>query len=638
MFSTRKESRLREPASGTRGPGCRPFPVGASSRGTLPAGGKTRHLEAVEGGGKAPFSNRGRTLPLLMLFLLSLLFLSFHMPFSPALAAGEVAPSFRWPAQGEVTVGFRPPRGPYGSGGHAGIDIALEPGSEVRASSGGTVSFAGRTPVGPCVSLEHGGGFKTTYVSLLSVRVRRGDRVEAGQLLGWSDGSADPSSFGPHLHFGLFLRGTALDPLPFLLGRPLDPGKSLFLGPWEDRGAAEAYFSRHEDGGVGRWLGEKARGLLDGVRSALGKCVGVVKRGLRSAWGLVCGTAKGAVRVAASIYHRFLEPWLSPLWEKTVEVFRALASNRVVRGLVAGMAAALLVCLAVVGIGVVIGLGSLTLILACAVGSLAAVGYAVYYSFAAGDSFNFSSCLLGALAVGAVAAGSCLLVTHLAPCIHAGWTSIGLVGFGKSFLIHGAADTIVYLVFSASTGKRITPLGVLASFLIGGFAGGLGKLVVEGLSSPWLVPALGGAFLSSGGTYLTGGAVQALACSSAYVYLWGQKAAYLLLCGGIGFLGDLVLRAATGGIPSLAESLVSFAGGTLAGAIGLLSKGEGLAGMVTRMSGGRLKMPGELGRALLSKGLSRGLKEGALSLLKRFKGRKIRMTEGWRWMSAGGEG
>jgi len=636
MVSTRKENRHREPAPSDRGQGARPFPVGAAAPKVRPAGGEAREIPPGRGDGKAPFKNRARTLPLLVLFLFSLLFFSFHTPYSPALAAGELAPSFRWPAQGRVVTGFRASSGPYGAGGHSGIDISLEPGSEVRASSEGTVSFAGRTPLGTCVSLVHEGGFKTTYVSLLSACVRQEERVGAGQLLGWSDGCADPSHPGPHLHFGLFLNGTPLDPLPFLEGRRLDPGESLFLGPWEDGKAAEAYFSRHVGAGVQGWLKEKARGLVEGARSLLGGCGRAIKRGLKMAWGWVRAAGLAVGRAFTSFYRNCLRPWLSPLWERTAEAFRALASNRVVRGLAAGLAAALVVCLAVVGIGAVIGLGSLTVILACAVGSLAAVGYAVYHSFASGDSFSFGGCFLGALAVGAVAAGSCLLAFYLAPCIQAGWAGLGWLGFGKSFLVHGVADLVVYLAFNAAAGRKITPFGLLASFLIGGLAGGLGKLVVTGLSSPGVLQAVGGALLSSGGTYLTGGAVQAVSCSAACAYAWGHRAAYMLLCGGMGFLSDLVLRAAAGGVPSLLESALSFAGGVLAGGIGLLGKGEGLAGVLSRVSEGRLRIPGELGRALLSKGLSRGLKEGALSLLRRFKGSKDRVTESWRWMSAGG--
>ncbi len=620
MVFTRKENRPEWPDR--EGSPCKPrsavfSPWGsrASLAGPLqdrPPGGRR--------GGKAPFISRASARTLLAIPLLTLLLFSFHPLSSPAIAAGEVAPSFLWPAQGEVICTFRPAQGSYGAGGHAGIDIALARGSEVRASAAGTVSFAGGTPLGACVSVIHPGGFKTTYVSLGAVRVRRGQEVGAGQVLGTSDGSKDRSSSLPHLHFGIFVNGMAIDPLPLLQGRLLDPGKNLFLGPWEDGKAVEAYFSHHDDGGFFDWLGHSLKWVGGTIGNACKTVVGAAGKALGAAWRWTCRAAQAVGGAFAAFYRTCIAPWLVPVCRGFVEVMKAIISNRYVQAVLAGLAAALVVCLAVAAIALAVGLSLVTAVTAAIVGSLAAIGYGVYYAFTAGDSFSFGGCFLASLSVGAAAAGSCLLLSYLAPLIGSGWSSLGWLGFGKAFLVHGAADSLVYITFCLCTGRKVSPMGVLASFLIGGATGGVGKLVTTGMLSH--AQALAAGWLSSGGALLTGERAAAL---SAYAWAattrFARKAAYALFCGCTAFLGDVVIRAASGLRPSIKESLLCFGGGALAGVLGVAGGGEGIAGIVSRISGGRLKITSDLAKALVSKSLSKGFKEGSMRLL-RWLGRK----------------
>jgi murein DD-endopeptidase MepM/ murein hydrolase activator NlpD len=117
-----------------------------------------------------------------------------------------------WPADGPVLRGFG--RGPAGES--RGIDIAVEPGTPVRAAGRGTVTYAG-TPAsayGPLVILEHEGGLFTVYGNLRDYRVERGARVEAGETLGTS-GARDPT-LPPHLHFEVRRGQEPADPLLFL--------------------------------------------------------------------------------------------------------------------------------------------------------------------------------------------------------------------------------------------------------------------------------------------------------------------------------------------------------------------------------------------------------------------------------------
>lgn len=624
----RKENRPGKPAT-PEGPrrseksavlpwGRRPLPVDAS---------RGRPCD-VPRGGTAPFISRAHALPLLLIFLATLLIFSFQTPSSPA-AAGEVAPTLLWPARGEVLVPFRPSTGPYGSGGHSGIDISLAAGSEVRASAAGRVSFAGGTPVGACVSIVHPGGVKTTYVSLRAAAVRGGQEVSGGQLIGSSDGSRDRSSSAPHLHFGLFINGRAVDPLPFLQGRLLDPGECLFLGPWEDVGAMKTFLDRHK--GEGGLLDSLGRGCRAIGRVAVNACKAVgraVGGAMKEAWKWTCKLASAAGRAAEGFYRSCIEPWFSPLWEKAATAAKWVLSNRYVQAVLAGLAAAALICLAVTGIGLAIGLSIATMVTAAVAGSIAAVGYAVYYASACGDSFTFLGCFLSSLAVGGAVAGSCLLFSYMAPLIGSGWSNLGLLGFGKAFVVHGLADSVSYAFFCAVTGREISPLGVLASFLIGGLIGGVGKLFASGLLSGGAVQTLAAGFISSGGGTLAAGGLSGMTTYLGAMFAaFAQRVTFVLFCGCTGFLGDVTIRALTGKRPSLLESGLAFAGGALAGGMNLIGGGKGLSSLLGRLSGGRIEITSDLARAMVGKFLSRGLKEGLSGLLRRLTARESALPE-----------
>jgi hypothetical protein len=488
------------------------------------------------------------------------------------------------------------------------------------------------------VSVIHQGGFKTTYVSLGSAAVRSGQELQAGQVLGTSDGSKDRSCPSPHLHFGMFLNGVAIDPLPLLQGKLLDPAESLFLGPWEDQKALEAYVGRHSDGGFFDWLGRGFGAAGRAIGDAFNAVVGAAGKALGAAWRWTCRGARAAGGAFAAFYRTCIEPWFSPLCKGVVEVARAVISNRYVQAILAGLAAAAVVCLAVVGIALLFGLSLIATVTAAIVGSLAAIAYSIYYAFTAGDAFSFGGCFLASLSVGAAAAGTCLLVSYLAPLIGSGWSSLGWLGFGKAFLVHGFADSLIYIVFCLGTGRKVSPMGVLASFLLGGVTGGIGKLVTTGLLCQGTAQALAAGWLSSGGTLLTGqGAASLSALVWAAVTRFANQAAYVLFCGCTAFLGDVIVRGVSGGRPSIVESLLCFGGGCLAGLLNLAGGGEGVAGLVSRLSRGRLEISSDLLKALASKSFSRGFKEGSSRLLRWLRGRGREARETLWQLEIGGE-
>ena len=128
-----------------------------------------------------------------------------------ALALAAPAPLvYRPPVDGPVIDRFRPPPSPYGRG-NRGVDYATRPGQPVVAAAPGEVVFAG--PVGRSlhVVVRHPDGIRTSYSFLLTVVVRRGDRVQGGQAVGTA---------GPTLHFGARAGNAYIDPLLLLRRRP----------------------------------------------------------------------------------------------------------------------------------------------------------------------------------------------------------------------------------------------------------------------------------------------------------------------------------------------------------------------------------------------------------------------------------
>jgi septal ring factor EnvC (AmiA/AmiB activator) len=124
--------------------------------------------------------------------------------------------ALEWPASGPVRRRFGQGAG-SGVPESKGIEIAADEGTPVQAVHEGTVAFADPfSGFGNLVIVDHGAQTFTLYGDLLEIAVRRGGRVERGQLVG-SVGLAPAGRAG--LYFELRIDGRAVDPLQWLRKR-----------------------------------------------------------------------------------------------------------------------------------------------------------------------------------------------------------------------------------------------------------------------------------------------------------------------------------------------------------------------------------------------------------------------------------
>ena len=98
---------------------------------------------------------------------------------------------------------------------HKGLDFTAPQGTPIYATGDGTVNFAGKENggFGNHVKINHGYGYETLYGHMFRVKVRAGQRVKRGEIIGWVGNTG--KSTGPHCHYEVHVNGNEVNPVYF---------------------------------------------------------------------------------------------------------------------------------------------------------------------------------------------------------------------------------------------------------------------------------------------------------------------------------------------------------------------------------------------------------------------------------------
>lgn len=125
-----------------------------------------------------------------------------------------------WPVKGRISSPYGYRESPINGGNefHTGIDISVDPGTPIKATADGVVSFSGWSGGGGnLVALEHGFGYSTLYAHNKLNIVKVGQRVKRGEVVAYSGSTG--SSTGPHSHYEIWKDGRHVNPMSYVEGR-----------------------------------------------------------------------------------------------------------------------------------------------------------------------------------------------------------------------------------------------------------------------------------------------------------------------------------------------------------------------------------------------------------------------------------
>jgi len=127
--------------------------------------------------------------------------------------------SFTWPcpASSRITSRFGSRSSPTegASSNHKGIDIGAPTGTNIVAAASGTVVVSTYSySAGNYIMINHGGGVYSVYMHASKLLASVGDTVKKGEVIA-KVGSTGYST-GPHLHFGIRVNGTYVNPSQYV--------------------------------------------------------------------------------------------------------------------------------------------------------------------------------------------------------------------------------------------------------------------------------------------------------------------------------------------------------------------------------------------------------------------------------------
>ena len=99
---------------------------------------------------------------------------------------------------------------------HYGIDIVAPKNEAVKATLDGTITLANWTPeTGYVIQVQHTENIISIYKHNSVLLKKEGERVKAGDPIAIIGESGELST-GPHLHFELWYKGSAIDPQEYM--------------------------------------------------------------------------------------------------------------------------------------------------------------------------------------------------------------------------------------------------------------------------------------------------------------------------------------------------------------------------------------------------------------------------------------
>ena len=101
---------------------------------------------------------------------------------------------------------------------HEGIDIFAERGTPIQATTQGIVSKVGENTLGGRVVVVIGPGGAGHYYAHLEdyADISPNDWVNAGDTIGYVGDSGNAKGTSPHVHYGIYINGSAVNPYPLL--------------------------------------------------------------------------------------------------------------------------------------------------------------------------------------------------------------------------------------------------------------------------------------------------------------------------------------------------------------------------------------------------------------------------------------
>ena len=127
--------------------------------------------------------------------------------------------TFSMPVQGEIIKNYSDKELQYSATYgdmriHTGIDIACEDGTSVSAAGSGSVlSVEESVSLGTVVTIDHGSGITAKYASIKDAKVKAGDKVAAGDIIGSVTSIPGECADQSHLHFEITKDGHSAEPL-----------------------------------------------------------------------------------------------------------------------------------------------------------------------------------------------------------------------------------------------------------------------------------------------------------------------------------------------------------------------------------------------------------------------------------------